>query len=62
LGGFTPEEVAALMGTPFLGAEELILLGMSEAMLPVRSALRKVGRLLQTIDRGDGADGDDART
>jgi AcrR family transcriptional regulator len=51
LAGFTPEEVAALMGTPFLGAEELILLGMTESMLPVRSALRKVGRLLQAIDQ-----------
>jgi AcrR family transcriptional regulator len=29
LGGFTPDEVAALMGTPFLGAEELILLGIT---------------------------------
>ena len=28
LGGFTPDEVAALMATPFLGAEELILLGV----------------------------------
>ncbi len=32
------------MGTPFIGAEELILLGVTEATLPVRSALRKVGQ------------------
>lgn len=50
-GAFTPEEIAALMGTPFLGAEELILLGVAEATLPVRSALRKVGMLLQGIGR-----------
>ncbi len=49
LGGFTAPEIAALMGTPFLGAEELILLGVTETTLPVRSALRKVGRLLQRI-------------
>jgi AcrR family transcriptional regulator len=46
-GGFTPDEVAALMGTPFIGAEELILLGMTEAELPTRSALRKIGKLLR---------------
>jgi AcrR family transcriptional regulator len=49
-GDFTPDEVSALMGTPFLGAEELILMGMTEAELPIRSALRKVGRLLQRIE------------
>ena len=49
LGGFTPEEVGALMGLPFLGAEELILLGLTESTLPMRSALRKVGALLRRI-------------
>ena len=49
LGGFTPDEVAALMGTPFLGAEELILLGVAESRLPMRSALRKVGALLRRV-------------
>ena len=46
-GDFSPEEIAALMGTPFLGAEELILLGITESTLPVRWALRKVGVLLR---------------
>jgi AcrR family transcriptional regulator len=46
---FTPREIAALMGTPFLGAEELILLGVTETALPIRSALRKVGVLLQRL-------------
>jgi AcrR family transcriptional regulator len=55
-GDFTPGEVAALMGTPFIGAEELILLGVTEESLPMRSALRKVGRLLRTLDPGDGRD------
>jgi AcrR family transcriptional regulator len=49
LFGFTPDEVAALMATPFLGAEELILLGVAEEALPVRSALRKVGVILRRI-------------
>ena len=47
--GSRPDEVAALMGTPFLGAEELILLGVTEEELPMRSALRKVGVLLRRI-------------
>jgi AcrR family transcriptional regulator len=49
LGGLTAEEVGALMGTPFLGAEELILLGVTETTLPLRSALRKVGVMLQKV-------------
>jgi AcrR family transcriptional regulator len=53
LGGFTPDEVAALMGTPFLGAEELILLGVTEATLPIRSALRKVAAILRQITKPD---------
>ena len=48
-GGFTPDEVGVLMGIPFLGAEELILLGITESSLPMRSALRKVGALLRRI-------------
>jgi AcrR family transcriptional regulator len=52
-GPFTPDEVSALMGTPFLGAEELILLGVSESALPIRSALRKVGVILQQMANAD---------
>lgn len=51
VGDFTPDEIAALMGAPFLGAEELILLGVPESTLPMRSALRKVGVLLRGIGR-----------
>jgi AcrR family transcriptional regulator len=49
LFGFTPDEVAALMATPFLGAEEMMLLGVTEQTLPVKSALRKVGAILRHI-------------
>ena len=48
-GEFTPDEVGALMAVPFLGAEELILLGVTESTMPMRSALRKVGVLLRRV-------------
>jgi hypothetical protein len=54
-GEFTPGEIAALMGTPFIGAEELILLGVTESSLPMRSALRKVGKLLQGLNQTGGS-------
>jgi AcrR family transcriptional regulator len=50
LGPFSPNEVAALMGLPFMGAESAILLGISEEELPTRAALRKVGLLLRRIE------------
>jgi AcrR family transcriptional regulator len=56
LGPFTPEEVAALMGLPFMGAEAAILLGMREEDVPTRSALRKIGAVLR--DLGNTAPGD----
>jgi AcrR family transcriptional regulator len=53
LFGFTPEEVAVLMGTPFLGAEEYLLLGVTETTMPIRSALRKVGAILRRLAEPD---------
>ena len=50
LGPFTPIEVAALMGLPFLGAESIILLGFTEAELPARSALRKLGDVIRAME------------
>ena len=49
LGEFTADEIGALMAMPFLGAEELILLGVAESTLPMRSALRKIGLLLRRL-------------
>ena len=49
LGPFTAEEVATLMGLPFLGAESAILLGIPESDLPTRSALRKIGTVLRDL-------------
>ena len=50
LGPFTPAEVSALMGLPFIGAESAILLGFTEQELPARSALRKVGALIRAFE------------
>ncbi|HEY6570443.1 MAG TPA: hypothetical protein VIZ22_09145, partial [Candidatus Limnocylindrales bacterium] len=50
LGPFTPTEVAALMGLPFLGAESIILLGFTETELPARSALRKLGDVIRVME------------
>ena len=57
LGPFTPDEVATLMGIPFLGAESSILLGFREEDLPVRSALRKLGALIRSWEEGGQEDG-----
>jgi AcrR family transcriptional regulator len=53
LGPFTPEEVAALAGLPFLGAETVILLGLDEAMIAARSALRRIGDVLRVVEEGE---------
>jgi len=50
LGPFTPSEVAALMGLPFIGAEAIILLGMPEEHLPARSALAKLANVIREIE------------
>lgn len=50
LGPFTPGEIAVLAGAPFLGVEALILLGLDESELPMRSALRKVGEVLRALE------------
>ncbi|MBW3603624.1 MAG: TetR/AcrR family transcriptional regulator [Actinobacteria bacterium] len=54
LGPFEPKEVATLVGVAFLGAETMILLGVSEEEMPNRSALRKVGALIRAIEERDG--------
>ena len=52
LGPFTPEEIGALMGLPFIGAESMLLLGVNEEVLPARPALRKVGAVLRGLTDG----------
>jgi AcrR family transcriptional regulator len=50
LGPFTPEELAALAGLPFLGAEAVILLGLDESKIAARPALRKIGELMRLVE------------
>ncbi len=50
LGPFTPEEVATLIGTTFIGAEALLLLGFDRHDLPVRAALRRIGTLIRRAE------------
>ncbi|HEY1323265.1 MAG TPA: hypothetical protein VGF32_23610, partial [Streptosporangiaceae bacterium] len=47
---FTPEEMAALAGLPFLGAEAVILLGLDESKIAARPAVRKIGELLRLLE------------
>src|SRR5262249_32517905 len=54
VGPFTPEEMAALAGLPFLGAEAVILLGLDESKIAARSALRKIGELLRLLEEPPG--------
>jgi AcrR family transcriptional regulator len=50
LSPFAPAEMAALAGLPFLGAEAVILLGLDDSKIAARSALRKIGELLRTLE------------
>ncbi len=52
LGPFTPAEASVIAGAPFLGIESMILLGFEEGDLPMRSALRKFGEILRTMEEG----------
>jgi AcrR family transcriptional regulator len=47
LGPFTPRELATLVGNTFIGSEALILLGFDRDVLPIRSALRRIGVLIR---------------
>lgn len=50
IGPFTPRELAVLVGDAFLGAESLLLLASDDDALPHRTALRKVGELIRTVE------------
>jgi AcrR family transcriptional regulator len=50
LGPFTPEEVAALVGSAFIGAESLYLLGIEKKGAPMRQALRRMGDLIRIAE------------
>jgi AcrR family transcriptional regulator len=59
LGPFTAEEAATLIGTVFIGAESLILLGFDRRVLPIRSALRRIGVIIRRLEEGGGSEGGD---
>lgn len=50
LGTVKPDDVASLVGSAFIGAEALLLLGFEEEGLPIRRALRRFGALLRSLD------------
>ncbi len=50
LGPFDTAEVATLLGAPFLGVEAMILLGFGDEEIPARSALRKFGEVLRSLE------------
>jgi AcrR family transcriptional regulator len=58
LGDFGPlsaEEIAALIGCAFMGAESLYLLGGEKKGVPVRRALRRFGDLIRVAECGSSA-------
>jgi AcrR family transcriptional regulator len=50
LASFTAEEVGTLVGATFIGAEALLLLGFDRDVLPVRSALRRLGVMIRKLE------------
>ena len=52
LGPFTAAELATLIGQIFLGGEAVLLLGFDRGQVPVRSALRRVGLLIRSLEEG----------
>jgi AcrR family transcriptional regulator len=52
LGPFSSEEVAALVGAAFIGAESTFLLGLEKKGMPARQALRRFGDLIRMREGG----------
>ncbi len=50
LGPFTPEDIAALVGTAFIGMEAYLLLGLEEQGLPLRRSLRRFGDVICMLE------------
>jgi AcrR family transcriptional regulator len=59
LSPFTPQELAALAGLPFLGAEAVILLGIDDSKIAARSAMRKIGEMLRALEESPNGGGGD---
>jgi AcrR family transcriptional regulator len=52
VGPFSAQEVAALIGCVFIGAESLHLLGAEKKGVPMRQALRRFGHLIRMAESG----------
>ena len=52
LGPFTADEVATLVTTSFIGSEALLLLGFDRQLMPIRSALRRIGIVIRALEEG----------
>lgn len=50
IGPFTPEDMAALVGAAFMGAEAFLLLGLEEQGLPLRRSLRRFGDVIRMAE------------
>ena len=50
VGPFSAQEVAALIGCAFIGAESLHLLGAEKKGVPMRQALRRFGHLIRMAE------------
>jgi AcrR family transcriptional regulator len=50
LGPFSPEEIAALVSSAFIGGESLFLLGVEKKGAPVRQSLRRFGDVLRMAE------------
>ena len=50
LGPFTADEVAALIGSAFVGAESHYLLGLEKKGVPIRQSLRRFGDLIRMME------------
>ena len=63
LGPFTADEAATLIVSSFIGSEALLLLGFDRQLLPIRSALRRIGVLIRQLEDGSSSPSrrDDAR-
>ena len=57
LGPFTADELGTLVASAFFGSESLLLLGFDREVLPIRSALRRVGALIRQHEEGPTAPG-----
>lgn len=57
LGPFTAEEAATVLGAAFLGAEALLLLGFDRDVMPIRSALRRIGTAIRELEEGSARPG-----